>query len=71
MDLVYSYDREDKICTYVISAHQIRKTCNRKAQEVLRSANNAKPDLGKKYSETRRQFEPVLCIVSSGELWLW
>jgi hypothetical protein len=67
VDLVYSYDGEDKICTCNFSA-STSKILHSEGSVSLRSANNAKPGLWEKYSKTGRQLEPVLCIVSSGEL---
>ena len=67
MDLIFSYDGEDKTCTCNFGA-STSKNLHSEDSVRLRSVNDAKPCLGEKYSKTWRQLEPVLCIVSSGEL---
>jgi hypothetical protein len=67
MDLVFSYDGEDKTCTCNFGS-STSKNLHSEGSVRLRSANDAKPGLGEKYSKTGRQLEPVRCIVSSGDL---
>jgi hypothetical protein len=67
--LVFSYDWEDTICTFNFGALASKNLHSEGSLSTsLKSANNAKPSPGEKYSKPWRQLEPVLCTVTSGEL---